>query len=122
MPAEEQAAILRRLECNVDDGVDSSDAGAAAGRAGGGPARSSPGESEWTVTPPSFRPDLEREVDVIEEVGRIAGYDRSPETLPHHRVAGGLTRPQQVRRAVRRALAGCGLDEAITYTFVGPEP
>ncbi len=36
-------------------------------------------------------------------------------------MAGGLTGPQQVRRAVRRALAGCGLDEAITYTFVGPE-
>ncbi len=42
VPAEEQAAILRRLECTVDDGVDSSDAGAAAGRAGGGPAGSSP--------------------------------------------------------------------------------
>ncbi|RPI31356.1 MAG: hypothetical protein EHM52_01775, partial [Actinomycetota bacterium] len=62
-----------------------------------------------------------REVDLIEEVGRVVGYDRSPETLPRHRVAGGLTKPQQLRRAVRRALAGCGLDEAITYTFVGPD-
>ena len=36
----------------------------------------------WTVTPPSFRPDLGREVDLIEEVGRIAGYGQAPETLP----------------------------------------
>ncbi len=77
--------------------------------------------AEWTVTPPSFRPDLEREVDLIEEVGRIAGYEQAPETLPRHTTAGGLTKPQQVRRAVRRALAGCGLDEVITYTFVAPD-
>ncbi len=95
IPADEQAAFLRRLECEVDgrDGV-------------------------WAVTVPTFRPDLEREVDLIEEVGRLAGYGRAPETLPLHRVAGGLTRPQQVRRAVRRALMGCGLDEVITYSFI----
>src|SRR5674476_60609 len=50
-----------------------------------------------------------------------AGYDLAPETLPRHRTAGGLTKPQQVRRAIRRALAGCGLDEAITYAFVAPD-
>ena len=97
VPAAEQAGILRRLECEVEEGV------------------------EWTVVPPSFRPDLEREVDLIEEVGRVAGYDRAPETLPRHTTAGGLTLPQQVRRVVRRALVGCGVDEAITYTFVAPD-
>ena len=106
VPGAEQAGILRRLECEVDDGE----------------AASAPSSSgEWTVTPPSFRPDLEREVDLIEEVGRIAGYGQAPETLPRHATAGGLTKPQQVRRAVRRALAGCGLDEVITYTFVAPD-
>ena len=75
---------------------------------------------EWTVTPPTFRPDLIREVDLIEEVGRIAGYGMAPETLPRHTTAGGLTKPQQVRRAVRRALAGCGLDEVITYIVHRP--
>jgi phenylalanyl-tRNA synthetase beta chain len=109
IPAAEQAATLRRLECGVDEGGYSADA-------------ASPSSApEWTVTPPSFRPDLDREVDLIEEVGRIAGYGLAPETLPRHRTAGGLTRPQQVRRAVRRALAGCGLDEVITYTFVAPD-
>ena len=52
--------------------------------------------SEWTVTPPSFRPDLEREVDLIEEVGRIAGYGLPPETLPRH----------ATRRRAHQAAAG----------------
>jgi len=129
VPAAEQAEILRRLECEVDDAAGAGGDGgapaaedAAAAATGGDVASGGAGApAAWTVTPPSFRPDLEREVDLVEEVGRIAGYDRSPETLPRHRVAGGLTGPQQVRRAVRRALAGCGLDEAITYTFVGPD-
>lgn len=102
--ADEQAVILRRLECAVDLG-----------------ALAEATSPVWTVTPPTFRPDLEREVDLIEEVGRIAGYGRAPATLPRHSTAGGLTPPQEVRRAVRRALAACGLDEVITYTFVAPD-
>ena len=109
VPAPEQAGILRRLACRVDEGSP----------AASGQCASS--TTEWVVTPPTFRPDLTREVDLIEEVGRIAGYALSPETLPRHRTAGGLTHLQQVRRALRRALAGCGLDEAITYTFVAPD-
>ena len=45
----------------------------------------------------------------------------APETLPRHTTAGGLTGPQQVRRALRRALAGCGLDEVITYAFIAAD-
>ena len=108
VPADEQAAILRRLECEVDE------AGVALG------VRTA-AENMWSVAPPSFRPDLIREVDLIEEVGRIAGYGMAPETLPRHATAGGLTKPQQVRRAIRRALAGCGLDEVITYSFIAPD-
>ncbi len=98
VPAPEQAGILRRLECEVDEGGDA-----------------------WSVLPPTFRPDLIREVDLVEEVGRIAGYGLAPETLPRHATAGQLTQVQKVRRAMRRALAGCGLDEAITYTFIAPD-
>ena len=105
VPEAEQSAILRRLECDV------SEAGLAA----------VPEPVAWTVTVPTFRPDLERECDLIEEIGRIAGYARAPETLPRHTTPGGLTGPQQVRRAVRRALAACGLNEVITYTFVAPD-
>ena len=104
VPAEEQAVILCRLGCAVEPGT---------------LAEATP--SVWTVAPPTFRPDLEREVDLIEEVGRIAGYGRAPATLPRHSTAGGLTPPQEVRRALRRALAACGLDEVITYTFVAPD-
>jgi phenylalanyl-tRNA synthetase beta chain len=104
VPAEEQAVILCRLGCAIELGT---------------LADATP--SVWTVAPPTFRPDLEREVDLIEEVGRIAGYGRAPATLPRHSTVGGLTRPQQMRRAVRRALAGCGLDEVITYTFIAPD-
>ncbi len=99
VPAAEQAGILRRLRCEVDETT----------------------SDVWAVTAPTFRPDLTREVDLTEEVGRIAGYGQAPETLPAHRTAGGLTKTQKVRRVVRRALAGCGLDEAITYSFVAPD-
>jgi phenylalanyl-tRNA synthetase beta chain len=99
VPAAEQAAILRRLECTVEEG--------------GG---------ELFVTPPSFRSDLEREVDLIEEVGRITGLGLVPETLPARRGAvGGLTVEQKLRRAAYDALAGCGLDEIATYTFISRE-
>jgi len=98
VPAAEQAGILRRLECVVAETGDA-----------------------WSVTPATFRPDLIREVDLVEEVGRIAGYGLAPETLPRHITAGGLTRVQKVRRAVRGALAGCGLDEVITYSFIAPD-
>ena len=109
IPAAEQAGILRRLECEV------AEAGEPVG------ARTADDTDEWTVTPATFRPDLVREVDLIEEVGRIAGYGMAPESLPRHTTAGGLTKPQKVRRAVRRALAACGLDEAITYSFIAPD-
>ena len=109
VPTAEQASLLRRLECEVAEGA-ATPAGAS-GAAG----------AAWTVKPPSFRLDLEREVDLIEEVGRLAGYGMAPETLPRNRTAGGLTGPQSVRRALRRALAGCGLDEVITYSFIADD-
>jgi len=105
VPRPEQAGILRRLQCEVDEGDPSPSDEAAS----------------WAVTAPTFRPDLAREVDLIEEVGRVAGYDIAPETLPRHTTVGGLTHAQQVRRTVRAVLAGSGLDEVITYTFIAPD-
>ena len=102
IPAAEQAGILRRLECEVDE------------------ARPAGACDRWTSAARSVQTSI-REVDLIEEVGRIAGYGLAPETLPRHTTAGGLTKAQQVRRAVRRALAACGLDEAITYSFIAPD-
>ena len=77
------------------------------------------GERELTATVPTFRRDLVREVDLVEEVGRLIGLDRVPEELPGVPQPGGLTPDQERRRLLRRLLADLGLSEAITYPF-GP--
>jgi phenylalanyl-tRNA synthetase beta chain len=69
---------------------------------------------------PTFRRDLRREADLVEEVGRLIGLDRVPETLPAVPQAGALTEPQRRTRSLRHLLADLGLSEAITYPF-GPE-
>ncbi len=66
---------------------------------------------------PTSRPDLTREVDLIEEVLRLWGMDRVAPTLPAARNhQGGLTVDQQ-RIQIGRTLRACGLSETITYCF-----
>lgn len=80
-----------------------------------------PGEGALTVTVPTFRPDLEREIDLVEEVVRIWGMDRVEGTLPAGRGRiGGLTREQRVRERVGEALRAAGLNETLTYAFGDP--
>lgn len=69
------------------------------------------------VEVPGYRVDLEREADLIEEVGRVHGYGEIPSTLPGVRQAGGLTRDQRAHRRMRDALAAVGLLEARSSTF-----
>ena len=74
----------------------------------------------WTVTPPSWRRDVEGPADLVEEVARIEGFDRLPETPlpPVARPAGGVLSPRQARvRTARRALAALGYSEAVTWSF-----
>ncbi len=68
------------------------------------------------VTAPSFRPDLEREVDLIEELGRIYGYDN----IEGSQQANGpwLAQRDHLQRNVRRRLAAMGLDEVMSNTIV----
>ncbi|MFA5802912.1 MAG: phenylalanine--tRNA ligase subunit beta, partial [Thermoleophilia bacterium] len=74
------------------------------------------------VTVPSFRADVEREVDLIEEIVRVFGYDLIPPTLPSDvRVMGGLSDYQKAEREIALALTGAGVNEAITYTFIAPD-
>ena len=75
-------------------------------------------DGAFTVQAPTWRSDVTREVDLIEEVGRHQGLNSLPSTVPAARGAEGL-RPAQVRdRRTRDVLAGAGLDEVITYSFV----
>jgi phenylalanyl-tRNA synthetase beta chain len=68
--------------------------------------------------PPSSRPDLAREVDLIEELARLHGYDNIPSTLPRLRPAGGPRDELLARqRAVRAFLAGEGFAEVINLPF-----
>jgi phenylalanyl-tRNA synthetase beta chain len=70
----------------------------------------------FAATPPSARSDVAREVDVIEEILRVVGYEQVPSTLPALRQAPGV-RPADRGDAARRALAATGASEAITYGF-----
>ncbi len=72
------------------------------------------------VTPPSARADVTREVDVIEEILRVAGYDQVTPTLPNMRSAQPLREPVRADH-VRAALAAAGSFEAITYAFQSVE-
>jgi phenylalanyl-tRNA synthetase beta chain len=67
---------------------------------------------------PPFRGDLEREVDLIEEIARLAGFDAIPVTLPRGEVATPRPGPQvRLLAAARQLLEGLGFFEVITYSF-----
>ena len=83
----EQADILRRLECEV--------------RGSEAPAD----EAGLVVTPPPFRRDLERPVDLIEEIGRIHGLQNLPETLPRRRRGRRAADPRAAGAPGHRRLA-----------------
>ncbi len=91
---EEIAEILTRLGCEVQ----------AAGEA-------------WNVVCPTFRPDLLREADLIEEVLRIWGMDRVPSTLPKGAHVGGRTPEQITADRIGAVLRAGGLNETMTYSF-----
>ena len=73
------------------------------------------------VTPPSWRPDLTGEAELVEEVLRLEGYDSIPVALPLAPAGRGLTRSQRLRRQVSRALAAGGYDEVALPPFVSGE-
>ncbi len=74
------------------------------------------------VVTPSFRPDLPREIDLIEEILRLWGMDRVEATIPaakNH--IGGLTRDQHLTRKIGQILRACGLNETTTFGFAAAD-
>lgn len=78
------------------------------------------GTDPMSVTVPTFRPDVTRPADLVEEIARIHGYDKFPETLPLG-VSGGLTVEQRTERKLHQVMVGLGLSQAVTLPFVGED-
>jgi phenylalanyl-tRNA synthetase beta chain len=91
---DEAARQLSALGCDVDTSGDVLDVGV-----------------------PSWRPDLEREIDLVEEVAQLHGYENIP-AEPATGIEGGFSPTQLLRNRVRDALVGAGLSEATLSTFV----
>lgn len=79
------------------------------------------GGTTYEVLVPGFRPDLEREIDLVEEVLRVWGMDRVPATLPGGRGrVGALNAEQTLRERIGATLRALGLNETMTYSFADP--
>ena len=88
---------------------------------GFGPEMSQGAASETvTVTIPSWRPDSTVEIDVIEEIARHHGYDRSGRRVPTPTQAGTLTTTQLGRRRIRHVMQGAGFTETMPNPFLAP--
>ena len=74
-----------------------------------------------TVTPPTVRQDLLEEVDFVEEIARMYGYDRLPVTLPAGNTQAAKTQKQLLRDMAKGELLGLGFNEIQTYSFVSPK-
>lgn len=79
------------------------------------------GEKSLRATVPSFRIDISREEDLVEEVARHVGYDLVDVTLPAWSGAGKYLNGDKQRRNIRRALTALGFDEAYSFSFVNGE-
>ena len=98
LEAVEMAQILNRLGFNVD----------------------STGEV-YQVTVPTFRSDITREIDLIEEIARVHGYDNIPTTLPKGDIPVPVPNSKtEVRRCIKYFLLAAGMMEAVNYSFCDP--
>lgn len=99
IPAQKVTTYLKRLEMEVQE-------------EGGG---------KWVVIPPTFRSDLEREIDLIEELARLEGYEKIPVTLPSGPPSSeGLDQGLVLEQRAKDILLQHGYYEVITYSFTSP--
>ncbi|WP_294124065.1 phenylalanine--tRNA ligase subunit beta [Sphingomonas sp.] len=124
LPVDEQRAILGRLGFLMVNPDDPESWENEETRLAMGKKLAAAGEGAWIVAVPTWRPDVDGPADLVEEVTRIVGYDQIP-SAPLPRAEGvahaTATRSQMVERKVRRAAAARGLDEAVTWSFIGKD-
>lgn len=83
----------------------------------------STGADSWTVEVPPYRyQDLEREIDLIEEIARLYGYDRFAYTLPAQTSRGYLSAEAALSRQLRSAFRAAGLTETVHYSLTSTDP
>ncbi len=76
---------------------------------------------KMTVIAPTFRPDIQCEADIAEEIARIYGYDKIPSTLlSGEATTGGRSKKQSAEDKIKKILSSQGLSEIFTYTFTSP--
>jgi phenylalanyl-tRNA synthetase beta chain len=77
-------------------------------------------DDHLTVTPPSFRVDVCRPEDLMEEVARLSGYNNIPLTYPAVPVRGRpLLKTRASRNRIKQLMVGFGFNEIVTYSFIG---
>lgn len=75
-------------------------------------------QSVITFVAPTWRVDVEREEDLVEEVARHTGYEKITTKLPASNIAGEYQPSERKRRALRGAMTASGFDEAISFSFI----
>ena len=79
------------------------------------------GVGNYEVTVPTFRSDITREIDLIEEIARVYGYDNIPTTLPKGDIPVPDPNPStEVRKRIKHFLLAAGMMEAVNYSFCDP--
>jgi phenylalanyl-tRNA synthetase beta chain len=74
------------------------------------------------VTPPSFRNDVEMDIDIIEEVARLYGYDKIPATLPTMQMSPAPEhKTQELIKTLKGSMIKSGFSEVINYSFMNPD-
>ncbi len=78
-------------------------------------------DHEFSVLVPTNRPDIEREIDLIEEIARVVGLDKIPSLLPRIQSCIPDREEYEVGMRVRQIMVSLGLEESISYSFVPEE-
>ncbi|MDD5653413.1 MAG: phenylalanine--tRNA ligase subunit beta [Candidatus Omnitrophica bacterium] len=78
-------------------------------------------KNSFLVEIPMSRPDVQKEIDLEEEVARVYGYDQIPTTLPHVSLKPKTNTVWELTRALKCLLKASGLNEAITYSLIERE-